>query len=206
MKMTMAVRFGDRAGELAQRLAHQPGLQAGELVAHLAFELGLGRQRRHRIDHHDVDAAGTHQRVGDFQRLFAGIGLGDQHLVDIDAQLPGIDGVERVFGVDIGGDAALFLGFGHDMQRQRGLARRFRPVNLDHAAARQAADAERDVEARASRSKPCRSRPPDRAGRASSPSPCRTRGRSATAPLRAPVCDRPCLPYPVPPPEESPVP
>ena len=32
-------------------------------------------------------------------------------------------------------------------RRQRRLARGFRPVNLDHAAARQAADAERDVEA-----------------------------------------------------------
>jgi hypothetical protein len=38
------------------------------------------------------------------------------------------------------------------VQRQRGLARGFRPVDLDHAAARQAADAERDVE-------------PERAGR-----------------------------------------
>jgi hypothetical protein len=33
------------------------------------------------------------------------------------------------------------------VQRQGGLAGAFRPVNLDHAAARQAADAEADVEA-----------------------------------------------------------
>ena len=52
-----------------------------------------------------------------------------------------------MFGVDIGGDAALLLDLGHDMQRQRGLAGGFRAVDLDHAAARQAADAERDVEA-----------------------------------------------------------
>ena len=32
------------------------------------------------------------------------------------------------------------------VQRERGLAGGFRPVDLDHAAARQAADAERDVE------------------------------------------------------------
>src|SRR4029078_5759792 len=37
--------------------------------------------------------------------------------------------------------------FRHDMQRERGLARRFRPVNLDDAAARQPADAECDVQA-----------------------------------------------------------
>src|ERR1700761_5030140 len=64
-----AVRLGDRAGELAQRLAHHAGLQAGELVAHLAFKLGLGRQRRDRVDDDDVDRAGPHQRVGDLERL-----------------------------------------------------------------------------------------------------------------------------------------
>ena len=39
------------------------------------------------------------------------------------------------------------LHFGDDLQRQRGLARRLRAVDLDDAPARQAADAERDVEA-----------------------------------------------------------
>ena len=76
-----------RAGQLAQRLAHQPGLQAGQGIAHLAFQFGLGGQGRDRVDHHDVHAAGAHQRVGDLQRLFAGVGLGDQHFVDVHAQL-----------------------------------------------------------------------------------------------------------------------
>ena len=147
MKSTMVLDLEIEAGELAQRLAHQPRLQAGQRIAHLAFEFGLGRQRRDRVDHHDVDAAGAHQRVGDLQRLFAGVGLGDQHLVDVDAELLGVARIERMFGVDIGGDAALLLDLGHDMQRQRGLARGFRAVDLDHAAARQPADAERDVEA-----------------------------------------------------------
>jgi hypothetical protein len=45
--------------------------------------------------------ARTHQRVGDFQRLFAGVGLGDQQFVpDVHAQLAGIDRVQRVFGID----------------------------------------------------------------------------------------------------------
>ena len=136
-----------RAGQLAQRLAHQPRLQAGQGIAHLAFQFGLGGQRRDRVDHHDVDAAGAHQRVGDLQRLFAGVGLGDQHFVDVHAQLLGIDRIERMFGVDIGGDAALLLDLGHDMQRQGGLARGFRTINFDHPAARQAADAQRDVQA-----------------------------------------------------------
>ena len=80
--------------------------EPGWHVAHLAFELGARHQRGDRIDHQHVDGAGAHQRVGDFQRLLAGVGLRDQKVVDIDAELPGIDGIERVFGVDEGADAA----------------------------------------------------------------------------------------------------
>ena len=47
----------------------------------------------------------------DFERLLAGVGLRDQQVVDIDAELAGIDRIERVFGVDEGADAALLLGF-----------------------------------------------------------------------------------------------
>ena len=52
-----------------------------------------------------------------------------------------------MLGVDEGGDAAVLLGLGDDVQRQRRLARAFRPEDLDDAAARQTADAQRDVEA-----------------------------------------------------------
>jgi hypothetical protein len=75
-----AVRPRDRRGQLAQRLAHQPRLQARQAVAHLAFELGARRQRRHRIDHQHINRAGAHQRIGDFQRLLAGVGLRNQQL------------------------------------------------------------------------------------------------------------------------------
>src|SRR5277367_1040591 len=136
----------DGGGELAQRLAHQPRLQAGQRVAHFAFKFGLWHQRRHRVDHQHVDRAGSHQRVADFQRLLAGVGLRDQELVDVDTELAGIDRIERVFGIDEGADAALLLALRHRVQRQRGFSRGFRPVDLDHPPSRQAADAERDVE------------------------------------------------------------
>jgi len=35
-----AVGLLDGGGELAQRLAHQAGLQAGQRIAHLAFDFG----------------------------------------------------------------------------------------------------------------------------------------------------------------------
>ena len=54
-------------------------------------------------------AARAHQHVGDLERLLAGVGLRDQQLADVDAELAGVDGVERVLGVDEGGGAAGLL-------------------------------------------------------------------------------------------------
>ena len=90
--------------------------------------------------------ARAHQRVGDFQRLLAGVGLRDQQILDLDTELLGIDRIERMFGVDEGANAALLLRFGDDLQRQRRLAGGFRSIDFDDAALRQTADAERDVE------------------------------------------------------------
>ena len=75
------------AGELAHRLGHHARLQADGLVAHLALELGARRQRGDRVDRDDVDGAGAHEHVGDLERLLAVVGLGDEQLVDVDADL-----------------------------------------------------------------------------------------------------------------------
>jgi hypothetical protein len=56
-------------------------------VAHLAFDFRLRRQRRDRVDDHDVDRAGAHQHVRDFQRLLARVRLRDQQLLHVHAEL-----------------------------------------------------------------------------------------------------------------------
>src|SRR5690606_34745749 len=48
-----------RAGDLPQRLAHQPGLQADVAVAHLALDLRPGDQCGDRVDDDDVQRAGA---------------------------------------------------------------------------------------------------------------------------------------------------
>ena len=134
------------AGELSHRLGHHPRLEADRLVAHLALELDARGQRRDGVDRDDVDRARAHQDVDDLERLLAVVGLGDQELVRVEPDTAGVDGVEGVLGVDERADAAAGLGLGHDVVDERRLTRRLRAEDLDHAAARDAADAERQVE------------------------------------------------------------
>ena len=127
-------------------MRHQPGLQAGQRVAHVAVQLGLGHQRRDGVGHDDVHRVRAHQRLGDLERLLPGVGLGDQHLVDVDAELPGVPGVERVLGVDERGDAAASLRFRDHVVDEGRLSGRLRSEDLDDSLARQAADSEREIE------------------------------------------------------------
>src|SRR5207248_10891680 len=61
-------------------------------------------------------------------------------------EVAGVDDVERVLGVDEGGDPAQLLGLGDGMQAEGGLAARLRFVDLDDPAPGQAPDAEGYVE------------------------------------------------------------
>ena len=115
-------------------------------VAHLALELGARHQGGDAVDHQNLDGARAHQGVGDLEGLLAGVGLRDQKLLQIDAQLVRIGRIQGVLGVDEGAGTARLLGLGHHVERERRLARAFGPVDLDDAPARQPADAERDVE------------------------------------------------------------
>ena len=141
-----AVRAADRAGELAQRLAHQARDHADGRLAHLTLELAARQQRRHGVNDHDVKRAGAHELLRDLKRLLAGVRLGDEEAVDVHAEGAGIRGLERVLHVDERDLAAGLLGAGEDVQRERRLTGRLGAVDLDDAAAGHAADAEREVE------------------------------------------------------------
>ena len=139
-------RIAQCAGDLAQRLAHQPGLQADVAVTHLALDLRARHQGGDRVDDQDVQRAGADQHVGDLQRLLTGVGLGHQQRVGVHAELLGVVRIQRVLGVDERRDAACRLRVGHRVQRDGGLTRGLRTVDLDDPAARQPADAERHVQ------------------------------------------------------------
>src|SRR5206468_7891169 len=144
-------RLGDGPGQLAERLRHEPRLEAHLRIAHVALDLRARDQGSNRIDDQHVERARAHQRVGDLERLLAVVGLRDEEVLGLDAELARVAHVERVLRVDEGADAAALLALGDELERERGLTRRLRSVDLDHPPARDPADAERDIEAERAR-------------------------------------------------------
>jgi len=115
-------------------------------IPHVPLDLRLRHQGCHRVDHDDVEGAGTDQHVGDLEGLLPRVRLGDEQGVGVHAELLRVLGVEGVLGIDEGGDAAQPLGVRDGVERHGRLPGRFRAVDLDDAAPGQASDAERDVE------------------------------------------------------------
>ena len=146
MKTQSVLRAVQVAGELAHRLRHHPRLQADALVAHLALELRPRRQRRHGVHRHDVHGAGAHQHVRHLERLLAVVGLRDQQLVDVDADPLRVQRVHRVLGVDERAHAAELLRLGDHVVDQRRLTGGLRAEDLHDAPARDAADAEGEIQ------------------------------------------------------------
>ena len=83
----------------------------------------------------------AHQRVGDLKGLLAGVGLAHQQLIRLDVESAYVGHIQRVLGVDEGGDATGALGLGDQVERQGRLAAGLRTVDLDDASAGDAADA-----------------------------------------------------------------
>jgi hypothetical protein len=75
MKMQMVLVLLRLPVSLRSAWRHEPGLEADVGVAHLALDLGPGREGRHRVDHDHVEGAGAHQHVGDLERLLPRVGL-----------------------------------------------------------------------------------------------------------------------------------
>ena len=75
------------------------------------------------------------------------IRLRHEQVLEVHAKLLRVLRVERVLRIDERRHAARLLRLGNHLQRQRGLARRLRPVDFDDAAARHAADPKGIVDA-----------------------------------------------------------
>src|SRR5947209_6323286 len=81
-------------------------------ITHVALDLRARHEGRDRVDHQHVERAGAYERVGDLECLLAVVGLRDEQILGLDAELAGVVDVERVLRVDEGGDAAPPLALG----------------------------------------------------------------------------------------------
>src|SRR5205085_1190257 len=92
-----------------------------------------------------IDGVGADQGFGDLERLLAVIGLGDEKIIDVYAELAGVDGIHGMFRVDEGGESTELLRLRDDLQSDGGLAGRLGAEDLNHASAREAAGTEGGV-------------------------------------------------------------
>ena len=69
-------------------------------VAHRTINLGLGRQRRDRIDNHDIDGSRLNELLAYRERFFAARRLGDDEPCEVDADLFRVARIERMLCVD----------------------------------------------------------------------------------------------------------
>src|SRR5690606_721186 len=141
-----ALRFVADRGQPAHGLAHEARLGADGRVAHLAFKFGARNQGGNGVDDNDLDSVRADQRFGYIEGIFAGIRLGDEQVVEVDAQDLRVARVERVFDIDESRQAAVALDLGDQAEGERGFTGRFRSVNFGDAAHRQTADAESEVD------------------------------------------------------------
>jgi len=128
------VRTLDVAGELAQRLRHEARRRPICIspISPSISALGVSAATESTTT---MSTAPERTSMSVISRACSPLsGLRDQQLGHVDAQLLGVGRVERVLGVDECGGAALALHLRDDRERERGLARGLRPVDLDDAA------------------------------------------------------------------------
>ena len=116
-------------------------------ITHIAVDLSLGDQGRDRVDNDNVDRAGTHHCLRDLQRLFAAVRLGNIEVVDIHADVLGVNGIQRVLRVDEACDAAPLLHFRDHVQGHGRLTGGLRSVDLNDPSLGNTAKAEGDIKA-----------------------------------------------------------
>ena len=100
MKITIVLERLIEAVSLRSAWLIRRACRPGRLSPISPSSSARGTKAATEFDDQHIDRAGAHQRIGDFERLFAGVRLRDQKVVDIDAELARIDRIERVFGID----------------------------------------------------------------------------------------------------------
>ena len=116
-------------------------MNTDRMIAHVTFKFGLRRQGGYGVNDNHGHRTRAHKCVNDFKRLFTSVGLRNKQFIKVNAKLFSIAGVKRMFRINEGTNAALFLFFRHAMKGQRCFTRTFRPINFNDTTLRDAANA-----------------------------------------------------------------
>ena len=141
-----AARLADGAGKFAQSFGHQARLKAYGAVRHFALDFSAWRECRDRVDDDEIDRTRSNEVVGDFERLLAVVGLRDQEIFGIHAEVFRVELVESMLRVHDGTNAASFLAFCDGVDGKRSFAGRFRTIDFHNAALGVTANAEREIQ------------------------------------------------------------
>ncbi|MNC32583.1 hypothetical protein D3C75_809450 [compost metagenome] len=138
--------FVDGAGQLPQGLGHKPGLQAYVGIPHLAFDFRLRHKSRYGVHNNDINGAAAYQGFRNLQRLLAGIRLGQEELVYVDAKLAGIQRIQSMLRIDECGLSACLLHLCDGMQCNCCFTGGFRSVYFNNPPTRKSAYAKGNIQ------------------------------------------------------------
>ena len=98
---------------LRKRLRHEAGMEPELHLAHLTFDLGLGRQRSDRSRLTTISTAPERTSMSVISSACSPVsGCETSRSLTVDTELFSVRGIERVLGIDEGGGAAQFLHLG----------------------------------------------------------------------------------------------
>src|SRR5690606_36198842 len=131
--------------QLPKRLRHQPRLQPNVRIPHLTLDLSPRHQRSHRIHHHHINRARPHQQLHDLKRLLTRIRLRHQQVLNVHTQRSRIHRIQRMLSINERSHTPNTLRLSHDMQSQRRLTPRLRPIHLNDPTPRHTTNPKRQI-------------------------------------------------------------
>ena len=118
-------------------------------VAHISLDLRLGNEGRHRVHNDNVYRPGTNHSLGDLQGLLPVVRLGYVEIVDVHADILGINRVQRMLRINKSRNSAPLLDLSHHVQGNRSLSAGLRTVHFDNSSFGNASQAQSQIQAQA---------------------------------------------------------
>ena len=87
-------------------------------IAHFAVNFRSRNKSGNRVNNYNINRPGTNKLFGYLKRLFTVVRLRNKKRININAEIYGINRVERMLCVNKSRDSAGFLAFGNTVKRE----------------------------------------------------------------------------------------